>query len=127
MAGTQSFTTGAAALLTLLAAHRVLSWARFQPRTGRLVEHRVRVLVEDGRLRRGQLRRCGLTEADLAAQLRQRGVRDLAELRYVLYEATGELTIVSSDPPDAGDLVTAAVRTAADPPARHGDAPSGGQ
>ena len=56
---------------------------------GKLVDHRVRVLVAHGQLRRRQLFVCGLTEHDLAAQLRQRGVLDLSDVRYVLYEAKG--------------------------------------
>jgi uncharacterized membrane protein YcaP (DUF421 family) len=54
----------------------------------------VRVLVDHGRLDRRQLRRCGLTDDDLYAHLRERGVFDLAGLRYVMYEAKGGLTVV---------------------------------
>jgi uncharacterized membrane protein YcaP (DUF421 family) len=44
---------------------------------------------------------CGLTDNDLYAQLRQRGVFDLTRLRYVLYEAKGDLTVVPDrDAPD---------------------------
>ena len=61
----QSFLIGAAALLTILAAHNVVTYARFEPRAARLVDHRVRVPVDHGQVRRDQLRICGLTEADL--------------------------------------------------------------
>ncbi|MBV8992852.1 MAG: DUF421 domain-containing protein [Pseudonocardiales bacterium] len=102
IAGTQSYATGAAALLTLIAVHRLASLLRFRPVAGKLFDHRVRVLVDHGQLRRRQLRMCGLTDNDLYAQLRQRGVFDLARLRYVLYEAKGDLTVVpdrdASDP-----------------------------
>jgi uncharacterized membrane protein YcaP (DUF421 family) len=66
----QSFVVGAVALLTILAAHAVATLARFNGWAARLVDHRVRVLVDHGRLRRDQLRVCGLTEADLVSQLR---------------------------------------------------------
>lgn len=95
VAGTQSYATGAVALLTLIAVHRLASLLRFRPVAGRLFDHRVRVLVDHGQLRRRQLRICGLTDNDLYAQLRQRGVFDLARLRYVLYETKGDLTVVS--------------------------------
>jgi uncharacterized membrane protein YcaP (DUF421 family) len=94
IAGTQSYATGAVALLTLIAIHRLASLLRFRPLAGKLFDHRVRVLVDHGQLRRRQLRMCGLTDNDLYAQLRQRGVFDLTRLRYVLYEAKGDLTVV---------------------------------
>lgn len=97
IAGTQSFVTGAVALITLIAAHRLLSLLRLQPVVGKLFDHRVRVLVSHGQLDRSQLRTCGLTDQDLFAQLRERGVFDLGALRYVLYEAKGGTTVVPED------------------------------
>ena len=94
IAGDQSYLTGAVALATLVAVHRLASVLRFNPLFNKLSDHRVRVLVVDGQVRRKELRRCALTDDDLFSQLRQRGVFDLAELRYVLYEAKGTLTIV---------------------------------
>jgi uncharacterized membrane protein YcaP (DUF421 family) len=89
LAGTQSYLTGAVAPVTLLVAHAGVTLARGNRWVAELVDHLVRVLVAHGRLRRRQLLVCGLTEHDLAAQLRQRGVLDLADVRYVLYEAKG--------------------------------------
>ncbi|HEX2298235.1 MAG TPA: YetF domain-containing protein [Pseudonocardiaceae bacterium] len=94
VASDQSFAVGAVALLTILVAHWIVDMGRFHPWICRLVEHRVRVLVAHGRLRRRQLRLCGLTDSEVLAQLRQQGVGSLSELRYVLYEAKGELTVV---------------------------------
>lgn len=110
IASNQSFLTGAAALVTLIAVHRLASLLRFSPVFGKLLDHRVRVLVAHGQLRRGQLWRCGLTDDDVFAHLRQNGVRHLDGIRYVLYEAKGGLTIVREDgDPDAG-LVDAALQ-----------------
>ncbi len=109
LASTQSFLTGAVALLTLIVVHRLASWLRFNPIMGKLFDHRVRVLIDHGELRRGQLRRCGLTDNDLYAQLRQRGIRRIEDVRYLLYEAKGDLTIVAEDdsPTTPVDLVAA--------------------
>ena len=98
---TVSYARGAVALLTLVAVHRAASLLRFRPVLGKLADHRVRVLVADGQVRHGQLRLCGLTDNDLYAELRQRGVFDLDRLQYVLYEAKGGLTLVPrpADPP----------------------------
>jgi uncharacterized membrane protein YcaP (DUF421 family) len=115
IAGTQSYLTGAVALYTLVAVHRLASLLRFRPVLGKLVDHRVRVLVDHGRVRRDQLRRCALTDNDLYTQLRQRGVFSLAEVRYVLYETKGSITIVSDDAPSnpEPELVQAGLEDAA--------------
>lgn len=116
LAATQSYATGAVALVTLLAAHATVTLARGNRWVGKVVDHRVRVLVAHGRLRRRQLLLCGLTQHDLAAQLRQRGIFDLSDVRYVLYEAKGALTVVPADAPVGTPLVHEALVAAAEPP-----------
>jgi uncharacterized membrane protein YcaP (DUF421 family) len=120
LASGQSFAVGAVALLTILTAHRVAMMGRFDRRFAKLVDHRVRVLVDHGTLRRDQLLVCGLTENDVLAKLRQQGVGDLRELRYVLYETKGELTIVAERGPEHEDppLVAAGLRDATGYPPR---------
>jgi uncharacterized membrane protein YcaP (DUF421 family) len=99
LASTQSYAFGAVALVTLVVLHRVASLMRFQPLLGKLVDHRLRVLVADGRLRRRELRRCGLTDNDLFMQLRQQGIFSLEQARYVLYETKGSISVVPADTP----------------------------
>jgi uncharacterized membrane protein YcaP (DUF421 family) len=114
-AGSQSYAVGAVALLTMVAVHRLASILRFNRLFNKLIDHRVRVLVAGGELRRAELRRCGLTDNDLYTQLRQRGFFTLRGLRYVLYETKGTITVVPE--PDAeGDapLVAAALEGATD-------------
>lgn len=111
VAGNQSFLVGAVALLTILFAHWLMTMGRYSRLVGKLVDHRVRVLVDHGRLRRDQLLICGVTENDLLSQLRQEGVRRLEDVRYVLYETKGQLTIVHDEPGDAG-LVERGLRDA---------------
>ena len=112
VASQQSFLVGAVALLTILAAHTVVMFLRFDRHFAKLVDHRVRVLVEHGRLRRDQLLLCGLTQNDLDSKLREQGVRNLEDIRYVLYETKGELTIVQEDERE-GELVVSGLRCAA--------------
>ena len=99
IAGSQSYLTGAVAVCTLVAVHRVASLVRFNALLGKLVDHRVRVLVVEGELRSRELRRCGLTDNDLFTQLRQRGVLSLSDVRYVLYESKGSITVVRREVP----------------------------
>jgi uncharacterized membrane protein YcaP (DUF421 family) len=101
----QSYLEGAVALVTILVAHALATYARFRRWPAKLVDHRVRVLVDHGRIRPDQLRVCGVTRHDLVAQLRQRGIFDLSAVRYVLYEAKGDLTVVTDGPADDPPLV----------------------
>ena len=121
VASGQGVVVGIVALATILAAHSLAMYARFTRFFAKLVDHRVRVLVEHGELRRDQLLLCGLTENDVLAKLRERGVHELAELRFVLYETKGELTIVREDDVAGRDapLVEVGLRDAAGwPPSR---------
>jgi uncharacterized membrane protein YcaP (DUF421 family) len=110
----QSFLVGAAALVTFLGAHALVTLGRGNRWIAKAVDHRVRVLIDHGRLRQDQLRICGLTENDVLAKLRELGIRELTELRYVLYETKGELTVVheAEQQPD-GTLVEAGLADAA--------------
>lgn len=99
LAGSQSYLTGAVAIIVLVVVHRVVSLLRFTEVGGKLVDHRVRVLVDNGQVRRDELRPCGITEHDLYAHLRQQGYFSLGDIKYVLYETKGNLTVV---PRDAG-------------------------
>lgn len=114
VAGPQSFVIGAAALATLLVAHRVGGLLRLVPGFATLTDHRVRVLVRDGRPETHQLRRCGLTDADVAAHLREKGIFDLADVGLLLYEDKGALTVVpratAADPPPLVRLALAVDR-----------------
>ena len=94
VAQNQSLVVGVVALLTVLLAHGLATYARYLPWFARVTDHRVRILVERGQLRRRELLVCGITDDDLYSELRRRGVYGLQELRYVLYEPKGELTIV---------------------------------
>src|SRR3954471_7705788 len=128
IAAGQSYLVGATALLTVLAAHALVTLGRSSRWFAKAVDHRVRVLVDHGRLRRDQLRLCGLTENDVLAKLREQGVAELAELRYVLYETKGELTVVRETGADDPELVQAGLRDAAGfPPLREPDLPARGE
>lgn len=108
----QSYLTGGVALVTLVAVHRLASRARMHPLLGKVFDHRVRVLVADGKLRQRELRRCGLTDNDVFTQLRQQGVVSLEHVRYVLYETKGSISIVLDCQRRDSELVEAALHDA---------------
>ena len=113
LASSQSYLMGAVALVALLLAHAAITLGRWNRFLAKAVDHRVRVLVEHGHVRRSQLRICGLTEHPTLAQLRQGGVLDLSTVRYVLYEAKGHLTVVPDAFPADPPLLQEGLRAAA--------------
>ena len=68
--------------------------------------------MANGQLQRRELSRTGVTETDLFAELRLRGVFDLAAVHFVLYETKGGLTVVSGDDPADAPLVLAGLAEA---------------
>jgi uncharacterized membrane protein YcaP (DUF421 family) len=91
-----SFADSAIALVTLLAAHRVVAIVRRHSRAVRLIDHPPRVLVAHGELQGRELARAGLTAADVYALLREHGVADLGQVGYLLYEARGTVTVIGA-------------------------------
>jgi uncharacterized membrane protein YcaP (DUF421 family) len=87
------------ALACLLATHAVLARLRFLPGIGRLIDPPVRVLIRDGRVHDRNVRRCGLTGADLAAVLREHGHRDAAGISLAVFEVKGSISVLSGDSP----------------------------
>ncbi|QWC83736.1 DUF421 domain-containing protein [Nocardioidaceae bacterium] len=112
-ADSESVLTGLVALVTLVALHALVIEARRLPGVRRVTDHRVRVLVAEEQVRHRELRRCGLTPADLEERLRLQGVRDLGEVRYVLFERQGGLTVVGRDDTAQAPLVASALDDAA--------------
>lgn len=92
-----SFATSAVALVTFLVAHRVIAILRRHSRVVRLIDHPPRVLVARGEIQARELARAGLTAVDVYALLRERGVGDLRQVAYLLYEARGNVTLVGAD------------------------------
>jgi uncharacterized membrane protein YcaP (DUF421 family) len=117
VASNQSYVVGAAALASIIVLHRIGSLLRLRPVLGKLVDHRLRVLVADGSIREHELHRCGLTENDLFGQLRQRGVYSLEGIRYVLYETKGSISVVPATEDGRAELVDVALETAVGFPA----------
>lgn len=103
--------TGAAALIALLIAHRVMSAVRRKKGVRGLLDRRPQILVEGGCILPVALRRAGLTEGDVYRLLREAGETDVAALRYVLYENTGRITVVRAEQVH-DEAVTAGLRDA---------------
>jgi uncharacterized membrane protein YcaP (DUF421 family) len=91
-----SFASSAVALVTFLVAHRVVAILRLRSRVVRMIDHPPRVLVASGELQATELARAGLTAADVYALLREKGVSDLGQVGYLLYETRGTVTLIGA-------------------------------
>jgi Protein of unknown function (DUF421) len=79
----------------LIVAHSALARLRFVPRLRRLVDPPLRVLIRDGKVDRRNLRRCGLTDADLNEALRQHGQLGPERVRLAVFEEKGSVCVLT--------------------------------
>ncbi|MDX1875373.1 DUF421 domain-containing protein [Mycolicibacterium sp. 120266] len=90
-----SWVAAAFVLGCLLLTHSVLTRLRFVPRLGRLIDPPPRILIRDGTVLQRNVRRCGLTRADLQALLRQHGHLRLDHVRLAVFEAKGAVSVLA--------------------------------
>jgi uncharacterized membrane protein YcaP (DUF421 family) len=100
VAGNTSLLAGLVSASTLLVANRVFSilvsrwkWLRQRVIGGPLI------LIREGVFVDRNLRRAGLTQADVEGAIRQRGFADPADVRYAVYEVDGSIGVVPIDAP----------------------------
>ncbi|HEX4771983.1 MAG TPA: YetF domain-containing protein [Bryobacteraceae bacterium] len=110
-ASTTSYLAGAVTLVTILAAHRIISKLRQVPQIAELVDHPPRILLSDGKILRDEIRKAGLTQDDLYGILRQHGVTDLNEIRLVVFEQRGKVSVIKSTESKPDSQLISAVRS----------------
>jgi uncharacterized membrane protein YcaP (DUF421 family) len=103
-ANTTSYLEGAITLISILIAHRLISWLRYFPSLASLVDHPPRLLLADGRIIEKELKRSGLTHDDLYGLLRQHGVTELSDVQVVLFEQRGKVSVIRKSDTTYGAL-----------------------
>lgn len=106
-----SWLAATAALISLLLTHSCLARLRFIPAVQKLIDPPLHVLIRDGCIDHRNLRRCGLTTADLQSALRQHGQCNADNVHLAVFEAKGAISIVPA---------ATAVRIAREAPGRRG-------
>jgi uncharacterized membrane protein YcaP (DUF421 family) len=86
--------SGVAALAGLFAAQAFVAWSRQRGWGQALFDNRPLLLMDGDRVLTENLRRAGLVEADLAAQLRLAGARSREEVSAVVLETSGKVSVV---------------------------------
>jgi uncharacterized membrane protein YcaP (DUF421 family) len=89
------YLSGAVTLIAVLFAHALVSHLRHYSSVARLVDQSPRILVANGKILEDGLRGSGLSRADVESLLRQRGVREVGEVEYLILEEGGKVSVVA--------------------------------
>jgi uncharacterized membrane protein YcaP (DUF421 family) len=92
-----SWLSASVALVSLLVTRAALARLRFIPRLRRVIDPPQRILIRNGTVLEHNVRRCGLTPADLQALLRQHGHRNPDRVQLAVFEAMGAFSVLSAD------------------------------
>ena len=91
----RSVTDGLILVSTIIGWNVVIDWLAYRfPFVRRLAQPPSLLLVRDGAILRGNLRRELMTVDDLMAKLREHGVEHLGEVRAVRMEADGTISVI---------------------------------
>ncbi len=92
------FFQSAIAVTAVLGAQALFTWSR---RQGGLVREYLEndpvLLMSEGEFCRAAMARCRVTEADIYAKLREANVLQLAEVRAVVLETTGDISVLHGE------------------------------
>lgn len=91
-----SWLTGAAALLSLIAMHALVTRLRLLPGMHRLIDPPLVVLIHRGQVEQRNLARSGISSADLDAVLRQHGYRSPADVHLAVLESRGTVSFLAA-------------------------------
>lgn len=84
---------------TILVLNAIVAWITFRyKRLERIVEHAPTIIVRHGQILRESLRRERLSLGELRSALRKQGVMSLRNVRYVILEEDGKLSVISRRP-----------------------------
>jgi uncharacterized membrane protein YcaP (DUF421 family) len=104
----KSLTEGAVLVGTILLWNYFIDWLEFRvPFVRRLLEPGPIPLVKDGKLQRRNMRREFITHEELMTHLRQNGVDDLAQVKRVCLDGSGEVSVVKQNQSDSGGKTSA--------------------
>lgn len=94
------------ALLCVLAAHALLARLRYFPALCRIIDPPLMILISEGEVNLRNLRRCGLTTADLEAVLREHGHSSADAVRLAILETKGAISILGDETPAPGPITS---------------------
>ena len=91
----QSVTEGLVLVMTIVAWDYIIDWLTYRfPRLRRVLIPSSLTLIKDGRIVEKSLRKEMLSMEELASQLRQQQVEDIAEVKLAKLEGDGRLSVI---------------------------------
>jgi uncharacterized membrane protein YcaP (DUF421 family) len=94
-----SVTGGLISVTTLVLLNAGVAWMTYRFKAAeRLVEHAPTILVRHGRVLWENVRREHMTPAEFRSALRHNGVASLHQVRFVLLEEDGRLSVIRKEP-----------------------------
>lgn len=95
---TRSITESAVLVLVILVCSYIIQWLQFRfPAFEWLTREPKLKLIEGGRMLRGNMRREFVTEEELTAQLREKGLDDPRDVKAAYMEADGRISIIPKE------------------------------
>lgn len=95
--GDNSVIGGMISAVTLVGVNWLVGLITYKSKTAeRLVEGTPELLVHNGRLAEGALRRAQLTQREVLSALREAGCADMAEVRAAFLENDGSISVIPS-------------------------------
>ena len=95
-----SLADGVVAVGALLGTQTAIAFGRSRFGLSRLVDNKAMLLMSGSTMLEGNMRLARVTADDLRAKLREANVRNYGEVRYVVFETTGDVSVVTG----SGDL-----------------------
>lgn len=99
-----SLLNGIAGLIFVYAIQMFIAYARRWDAVRRLMDNKPTLLMKDGEIYEANLKKCKVTISDLKGKLREANVIQLSEVKAVVFEATGDISVLhGSDNKDIDD------------------------
>ena len=90
-----SITAGVSVVVTFGLMHRLVGWLKVHsPRFGRIVDGTPVIVYEDGKFQETRMRQLNIQQSDIMYAVRQRGLREIAQVRYAIAERDGKISII---------------------------------
>lgn len=104
---------GIVAIAMLLGSQRLIAVVRQHDAFSRVVDNNAVLLMDGAEVLEDNLRATGVTRPDILAKLREANVTRFDQIRYVVLETTGDVSVLHAppeDPPVDEDLLHGVIR-----------------
>lgn len=89
-----SLQDGITALVIIYVLQILIAIARRWKPIRKLMDNKPTLLMQNGKIIEGSLEKCKVTESDLKAKLREANVIQLSEVKAVVFESTGDISVL---------------------------------